>query len=144
MDYIGGISNFNYNPIKEYNNALNSSHALNAPVGTGDISKADRTVGTNTASFDDILTQETEKGQGNTDMDNFMSKMGGAFSDGLNSVNNDAVYADKTQEILASGGDISAHEVMIAAEKSNLSLQMALQIRNKLVNAYSEINNMQV
>ena len=73
-----------------------------------------------------------------------MDRVSGAFSDGLNSVNNDALNAERAEEILASGGDISAHEVMIAAEKSNLSLQMAVQIRNKLINAYTEINNMQV
>ena len=73
-----------------------------------------------------------------------MDKVNGAFSDGLNSVNNDALNAERAEELLASGGDISAHEVMIAAEKSNLSLQMAVQIRNKLINAYTEINGMQV
>lgn len=143
MQYIGGISDFNYNPIGEYNNALKANNALMAPAGTGDISSKAKQVG----SFDDILTQETEK-QSNEKKDdpmsNFMSKMSGAVSDGLNSVNNDAVYADKTQEMLAAGEDISPHEVMIAAEKSNLSLQMALQIRNRLLNAYTEINSMQV
>ena len=52
--------------------------------------------------------------------------------------------SERAEEILATGGDISAHEVMIAAEKSNLSLQMAVQIRNRLINAYTEINTMQV
>ena len=55
---------------------------------------------------------------------------------------NDA--ADKAQEALAMGEDISVHDVMIAAEKASLSLQMALQLRNKLLTAYQEINNVRV
>ena len=73
-----------------------------------------------------------------------MDRVGNAFSEGLNSVNNDALNAERAEEIRATGGDFSAHEVMIAAEKSNLSLQMAVQIRNRLINAYTEINTMQV
>jgi len=36
------------------------------------------------------------------------------------------------------------HQVMIAAEKANLALQMTVQIRNKLVEAYQEISRMQI
>ena len=129
MNYIGGISEFNYNPIQEFNNSLKNSRAFDVPT---DAEK----------SFDDIL--ESKRKPEKNDMDKFMDRVSGAFSDGLNSVNNDALNAERAEEILASGGDISDHEVMIAAEKSNLSLQMAVQIRNKLINAYTEINNMQV
>ena len=129
MNYIGGISEFNYNPIQEFNSSLKNSRAFDVPT---DAEK----------SFDDIL--ESKRKPEKNDMDKFMDKVSGAFSDGLNSVNNDALNAERAEEILASGGDISAHEVMIAAEKSNLSLQMAVQIRNKLINAYTEINGMQV
>ncbi len=40
------------------------------------------------------------------------------------------------------GGPTSIHEAMIAAEKAELSMQMAIQIRNRILNAYSEINAM--
>ena len=129
MNYIGGISEFNYNPIQEFNNSLKNIRAFDVPT---DAEK----------SFDDIL--ESKRKPEKNDMDKFMDKVNGAFSDGLNSVNNDALNAERAEELLALGGDISAHEVMIAAEKSNLSLQMAVQIRNKLINAYTEINGMQV
>jgi len=36
------------------------------------------------------------------------------------------------------------HQVLIAAEKANLALQMTVQIRNKLVEAYQEISRMQI
>src|SRR5574344_2094237 len=142
MQYIGGISEMNYSPIQDYNNALKGSKSFNVPEGTASIANGGEQTNQNT--FDQILTEQTEKVKEKNDMDNFMSKVSSSFSDGINSVNNDAIYADKTQEMLAAGEDISPHEVMIAAEKSNLSLQMALQIRNRLLNAYTEINSMQV
>jgi len=127
MEYLG-ISEYNYSPIQEFNNALKSNRAF-------DVSKDDDT-------FEKIF--ESKRIPEKNAMDNFMSKVGGAFSDGLNSVNNAALEAERAQEILAAGGNISAHEVMIATEKSNLSLQMAVQIRNRLINAYTEINSMQL
>jgi flagellar hook-basal body complex protein FliE len=33
---------------------------------------------------------------------------------------------------------------MIDMQKASLSMQMGIQVRNKLVNAYSEVMNMQV
>ena len=129
MNYIGGISEFNYSPIQDFNNTLKNDRALQIPSEEEN-------------SFDKIL--ETKRKPEKNDMDKFMDRVGNAFSEGLNSVNNDALNAERAEEILATGGDISAHEVMIAAEKSNLSLQMAVQIRNRLINAYTEINTMQV
>lgn len=127
MEYIG-ISEFNYNPIEQFNNSLKNTRAFEIPQDE--------------KAFDAIL--ESKRNPEKNDMDKFMTKVSGAFSDGLNNVNNAALEAERAQEILASGGNISAHEVMIATEKSNLSLQMAVQIRNRLINAYQEINTMQI
>ncbi|MEW5819601.1 MAG: flagellar hook-basal body complex protein FliE [Cyanobacteriota bacterium] len=52
--------------------------------------------------------------------------------------------ANKAQEIFATGGNISLHEVMIKAEKAEMAMQLTLQLRNKLLMAYKEIQNMQV
>lgn len=72
------------------------------------------------------------------------SDFGKAFSNSLNSVNDAQVNAENAVEIMASGGDISAHEVMIASEKANLTMNMAIQMRNKIIAAYNEINNVRV
>ena len=40
------------------------------------------------------------------------------------------------------GGATSIHDAMIAAEKAQLSMQMAVQIRNRILTAYTEINSM--
>ena len=36
------------------------------------------------------------------------------------------------------------HSVMIAGEKANLALQFTMKVRNKVVDAYKEVMNMQV
>lgn len=72
------------------------------------------------------------------------SDMGKAFGNGLDSVNSSQMDMERAVETMAAGGDISAHEVMIATEKANLSMQMAIQMRNKILAAYSEINNIRI
>lgn len=50
---------------------------------------------------------------------------------------------DLTQKLLV--GEVEhLHEVTIAAEQANLALQLTVQIRNKLVEAYQEISRMQI
>lgn len=39
---------------------------------------------------------------------------------------------------------VALHDVMISAQKANISFQAAVQVRNKLVSAYHDIMNMQV
>ena len=46
------------------------------------------------------------------------------------------------QEDLAMGGATSIHDAMIAAEKAELSMQMAIQVRNRILNAYTELTQM--
>ncbi len=67
-----------------------------------------------------------------------------AFGDTLNSLNRSQLDAHNAAEVFASGGDISVHDVMIATQKANLTMQMAVQTRNRLVNAYTELNNIRI
>ena len=43
--------------------------------------------------------------------------------------------------VTGKGGDV--HSAMIAVEKSDLSFQMVMQVRNKIVAAYEEVSRMQ-
>jgi flagellar hook-basal body complex protein FliE len=52
--------------------------------------------------------------------------------------------ADAKAADFATGGQTELHDVMLAAEKLNLSFQLTLQVRNKVVEAYQEIMRMQV
>ena len=47
-------------------------------------------------------------------------------------------------EQLARGEDVDLHTVMIALEENNVNFNVALGIRDKLVEAYREVMRMQV
>jgi flagellar hook-basal body complex protein FliE len=156
MNSISGFNNMNITPINNYNNYLNGAKAFEVD-SSGD--------------FDDILNQQTSamqnsfKVQGGVEMNNiddvvarnsvqqideasptgnFLDSVSKSIGGGINSVNNSVEAANKAQEAMAMGEDVSVHDVMIASEKATLSLQMGMQLRNKLLSAYSEINNVKV
>lgn len=47
-------------------------------------------------------------------------------------------------EAFAAGTTDNIHQVLIAAEKAEIALQFTMQIRNKILDAYSEIMSMQI
>jgi flagellar hook-basal body complex protein FliE len=50
----------------------------------------------------------------------------------------------QTQDYLAGAPDIGLNDVMVSLQKSSLSLNFGVQVRNKLVSAYQDIMNMAV
>ncbi len=66
------------------------------------------------------------------------------FSHSIEELNQVQRSAETDFETFAAGGDISIHEVMISAQKSNLAMQMAIQLRNQMLNAYNEFKNMSI
>ena len=58
-------------------------------------------------------------------------------------VNKDINSADRKIETFAAGQPMDIHEVVIANEKADISLNFLLQIRNKLLDGYQEIMRMQ-
>ncbi|OGO39889.1 MAG: flagellar hook-basal body complex protein FliE [Chloroflexi bacterium RBG_16_57_9] len=62
----------------------------------------------------------------------------------LDNLNRVQVEADASSARLAAGEPVDLHDVMLAVEEADLSLRLALQMRNKLMEAYQEINRMQV
>ncbi len=70
----------------------------------------------------------------------------GAFFDTLKSAMNQVQQgqADATSQVadLVSGRGGDIHGAMIAVEKADLSFQMMMQVRNKIVQAYQEISRM--
>ncbi len=73
---------------------------------------------------------------------------GAAFRDVLGQVFADAnqqqLEAQRLNEQLVTGRIQDVSQVVLAAQKAELSLQLAIQIRNKLLEAYQEIMRMQV
>ena len=137
MDFSTSIqsfnTNFNLNAVQDYNNYLLKQDSFEFDSDSTTFSKAlDKA-----AKSAPLHDKNDPEGLGN-----FMNKIGSSLGNGLDSVNNARIYADNLSEDLAMGGSTSIHEAMIAAEKATLSMQMAIQIRNRILTAYTEINNM--
>ena len=66
------------------------------------------------------------------------------FSNMLNSV--DAIQKDSAQmqEAFMNGEPVELHQMMIKAQEAGISMDLLLEVRNKLVNAYSEIMRMPI
>jgi flagellar hook-basal body complex protein FliE len=62
----------------------------------------------------------------------------------LDEVNEKQLAAEAATEAFIKGEDVDIHQVMLVTEEAKLSLQLAVQIRNKLVEAYQEISKMQL
>ena len=52
--------------------------------------------------------------------------------------------ADQAVEQLATGGDVTPAEVLTAVQKADIAFRMMMQIRNKLVQAYEEVQNIRI
>lgn len=59
-------------------------------------------------------------------------------------LNRDLAQADAGLEQLAAGEAQNLHQVMIALEEARLGLQLAVQVRNRLLEAYQEVLRMQI
>ncbi len=62
----------------------------------------------------------------------------------LNEVNNKQIEAESITQKFIKGEEEDIHKVMLSTEEAKLSLELAVQIRNKLVDAYGEFNRMQI
>jgi flagellar hook-basal body complex protein FliE len=64
--------------------------------------------------------------------------------DSIKQVNTMQQDADKAVETLFTGGDVNPAEVLTAVQKADLAFRMMMQIRNKLVSAYEDIQNIRI
>ena len=99
-------------------NPINSISIPNLLPSTGGLSKAETAQGA--GSFKDMLLNS------------------------INEVNSMQQDADRAVEQMATGGDVNPAEVLTAVQKADIAFRMMMQIRNKIVAAYQEINNVRV
>ncbi len=66
------------------------------------------------------------------------------FKTAVQSLNDTQVSADSAIQQLASGSNIELHNVVLATQKASLTMQMAIQVKNKITEAYQEIMRMQI
>lgn len=62
----------------------------------------------------------------------------------LNEVNDKQIESENLTQKFIKGEEDDIHKVMLSTEEARLSLELAVQIRNKLVDAYGEFNRMQI
>jgi flagellar hook-basal body complex protein FliE len=75
------------------------------------------------------------------------AERGPGFQDVLHSAMDDMQHLQGQAEAkvagVLGGGGTDVHSAMIAVEKADLSFQLMMQVRNKIVSAYEEISRMQ-
>ncbi|MGM0640069.1 MAG: flagellar hook-basal body complex protein FliE [Thermotogota bacterium] len=81
----------------------------------------------------------TSKTQENANVD--FSNM---LKDAINDVNNLQKSADKAAVDYSTGKINDVHQVIIAAEKASLSLQLTSEVTGKIIDSYKEIMRMQL
>src|SRR5947209_13054439 len=69
---------------------------------------------------------------------------GSALKQAVGALDQLGAKADSSSLALAKGEPIDIHEVMLNTEQASLGFSMALQVRNKLVDAYAEVMRMSV
>jgi len=66
------------------------------------------------------------------------------LKESIQQINQIQTQADQAITNLVTGQNQSLHQTMVAIEKADLSFQLMMQVRNKIVSAYEEIQRMQV
>ena len=69
---------------------------------------------------------------------------GEVLKDAITTVNEVQKQSDRQIEKLITGESQDLHTTLIAVQKADVSFQMMMQVRNKIVQAYQEIMHMQV
>jgi len=64
--------------------------------------------------------------------------------DSIHQVNAMQQDADRAVENLFTGGDVNPAEVLTAVQKADVAFRMMLQVRNKMVQAFEEVQNLRI
>jgi flagellar hook-basal body complex protein FliE len=64
--------------------------------------------------------------------------------DSIKQVNSMQLDADKAVEQMFTGGDVNPAEVLTAVQKADLAFRLTMQMRNKLMDAYTEVKDIRI
>ena len=81
---------------------------------------------------------------GETPIDAPVKTFGEVLVDALKQTNELQLESDKMNAALAAGRVEDISQVVVAAQKAELAIQLTLQLRNRAVSAYQEVMRMQV
>lgn len=84
------------------------------------------------------LTNPLKAGKGAND------KFQNILTDFIGSVNQDQLNSNEVTKEFVQGGNVQIQDVMIAGEKAKTSLELLMEIRNKAIDTYNELTNMQI
>ena len=87
-----------------------------------------------------IGTNSNKESDTNTSSISFSDVLG----EKIQAVNDKIIKSEETTINFINGEEEDIHNVMIATEEAKGSLQLAVEVRNKLVEAYKEILSMQL
>lgn len=69
---------------------------------------------------------------------------GSVLNDALMKVNESQLISDDLTKKMITGEVTDLHQVTIAAEQASLMLNLSVQVRNKVIEAYQEVSRMQI
>jgi flagellar hook-basal body complex protein FliE len=64
--------------------------------------------------------------------------------DSIKQVNSMQLDADKAVEQMFTGGEVNPAEVLTAVQKADLAFRLTMQMRNKLMDAYTEVKDIRI
>ena len=79
-----------------------------------------------------------------TNKNSFSNTFQNILTDSLDKVNDKQINADNITNNFIKGEDVEVHEMILSMEEAKMSLQLAIQVRNKVVEAIQELNRMQL
>jgi flagellar hook-basal body complex protein FliE len=62
----------------------------------------------------------------------------------IQEVNSMQQEADQVVEKLVTGGEVNPVEVLTAVQKADIAFRLMIQVRNKIVEAYKEVENIRI
>lgn len=86
----------------------------------------------------------TPSGGKTTGPQSAVDQLGKTFGQALDSLNTQQASSDQLIQQLAAGENVDVHNVMIAAEQTDVSFRIAIAMRDQLVQAYQEMMRMQI
>lgn len=98
----------------------------------------------NSDIFANSITNNTISSSSMTNNEKSGLKFSDVIDKAVNEVNNSQVSANNKIESFIKGEDVTMHEVMLAVQESQMSMQLMLEVRNKIVEAYKEVNSVQL
>jgi flagellar hook-basal body complex protein FliE len=91
-----------------------------------------------------LRTLKSKAQDGAVDPSGNEAKFFDLLKEGLREVNTAVQHSEKASLDMAAGKPVNLHETMLSVTKAELALNLAVQMRNKMVEAYQEVMRMQV